>query len=128
MGGTHLIALERLRAAMRLVVSGFGSSESEIEAVAGNLIDANLTGHDAAFAVGLGVARQHADAVRVVAAQVGLDQVGGHRLGLGRPAAEAAHHVAHGGVQALQRDDVHGRHQRPFSRATSARSSSFRRA
>jgi len=43
---THTIALDRLTAAMRLVVRGFGSSEAEVEAVASNLIEANLTGHD----------------------------------------------------------------------------------
>jgi len=43
---THLIALPRMQAAMRLVVRSFGSSAAEVEAVAGNLIDANLTGHD----------------------------------------------------------------------------------
>src|SRR5436853_6712976 len=40
------IPLERLRAAVALVVRGFGSSEAEVEAVASNLIEANLTGHD----------------------------------------------------------------------------------
>jgi hypothetical protein len=29
---------------MHLVVRGFGSSEDEVQAVAGNLIEANLTG------------------------------------------------------------------------------------
>ena len=43
---THTIALARLTPAMRQVVRGFGSSEAEVEAVAGNLIEANLTGHD----------------------------------------------------------------------------------
>lgn len=42
----HLIPLPRLHDAMRLVVRGFGSAEAEVEAVAGNLIEANLTGHD----------------------------------------------------------------------------------
>jgi uncharacterized oxidoreductase len=46
MSDTHLIPLARLQDAMRLLVRGFGSSESEVEAVVGNLIDANLTGHD----------------------------------------------------------------------------------
>jgi LDH2 family malate/lactate/ureidoglycolate dehydrogenase len=43
---THLIPLPRLTEAMHLVVRGFGSSAAEVEAVAGNLIEANLTGHD----------------------------------------------------------------------------------
>lgn len=46
MADTHLIPLPRLTEAMRLVVRGFGSHEAEVEAVAGNLIEANLTGHD----------------------------------------------------------------------------------
>ena len=43
---THVIPLARLRDAMRLLVRGFGSQDAEVEAVVGNLIDANLTGHD----------------------------------------------------------------------------------
>ena len=43
---THLIALPRLVEAMQLVVRGFGSADDEVRAVAGNLIEANLTGHD----------------------------------------------------------------------------------
>jgi hydroxycarboxylate dehydrogenase B len=43
---THLIPLAGLNTAMRLVVRGFGSAEAEVEAVAANLIEANLTGHD----------------------------------------------------------------------------------
>jgi len=43
---THLIPLSRLQQAMRLVVQGFGSSAAEVDAVADNLIEANLTGHD----------------------------------------------------------------------------------
>jgi hydroxycarboxylate dehydrogenase B len=46
MADTHLIALEPLRAAMRAVVQGFGSLPDEVAAVADNLIEANLTGHD----------------------------------------------------------------------------------
>lgn len=42
----HLIPLARLTEAMHLVARGFGSSEAEVAAVAGNLIEANLTGHD----------------------------------------------------------------------------------
>ena len=36
---------------------------------------------EAAFEHGVDVARHHADAVRIVAAQVGLDEVGGHLRG-----------------------------------------------
>lgn len=46
MNTPHLIALDRLSTAMKLVVSGFGSTQDEVAAVAGNLIEANLTGHD----------------------------------------------------------------------------------
>jgi hydroxycarboxylate dehydrogenase B len=46
MSQMHTIALDRLNTAIRLFVRGFGSSEAEVEAVAGNLIEANLTGHD----------------------------------------------------------------------------------
>ena len=46
MSSTHVIPLARLQDAMRLLVRGFGSSADEAEAVVGNLIDANLTGHD----------------------------------------------------------------------------------
>lgn len=43
---THLIEAARLRAAVRLVVAGFGSSAVEIEDVTERLVEANLTGHD----------------------------------------------------------------------------------
>lgn len=46
MSSMHTIPLAQLTAAMHLVVRGFGSSEAEVQAVAGNLIEANLTGHD----------------------------------------------------------------------------------
>jgi hydroxycarboxylate dehydrogenase B len=46
MSDMHLIPLLRLQEAMRLVVRGFGSAPAEVEAVVGNLVDANLTGHD----------------------------------------------------------------------------------
>jgi uncharacterized oxidoreductase len=42
----HTIALERLNPAIRAVMRAFGSGEAEVEAVASNLIEANLTGHD----------------------------------------------------------------------------------
>ncbi len=56
---THLIAFERLQAAMRQVVAGFGSSAQEIDAVASNLIEANLRGHDSH---GIGMLPRYADA------------------------------------------------------------------
>jgi uncharacterized oxidoreductase len=40
------LALPRLQQAIELVVRGFGSAEDEVQAVAGNLIEANLSGHD----------------------------------------------------------------------------------
>jgi len=55
----HLIALPRLQAAMRLLVRGFGSSEAEVEAVVGNLIEANLSGHDSH---GIGMLPRYAQA------------------------------------------------------------------
>ena len=55
----HTIALERLNTAMRLLVRGFGSSEAEVDAVATNLIEANLTGHDSH---GIGMLPRYADA------------------------------------------------------------------
>lgn len=55
----HLIALPRLETAMARVVRGFGSSEAEVAAVAGNLIAANLTGHDSH---GIGMLPRYADA------------------------------------------------------------------
>jgi hydroxycarboxylate dehydrogenase B len=59
MSEMHLVPLPRLNAAMRLVVRGFGSSEAEVEAVASNLIEANLTGHDSH---GVGMLPRYADA------------------------------------------------------------------
>lgn len=53
------IPLTRLTDAMRLVVRGFGSSADEVEAVVGNLIEANLTGHDSH---GIGMLPRYADA------------------------------------------------------------------
>jgi hydroxycarboxylate dehydrogenase B len=55
----HTFALPSLRAAMGLLVQGFGSQPAEVEAVAGNLIDANLTGHDSH---GIGMLPRYADA------------------------------------------------------------------
>ena len=42
----HAIPVERLRAAVHELMQGFGSAPREIELVADNLIQANLTGHD----------------------------------------------------------------------------------
>lgn len=56
---THTIALDRLNDAIRMVVGGFGSSADEVEAVADNLIMANLTGHDSH---GIGMLPRYADA------------------------------------------------------------------
>ncbi len=55
----HLVPLSRLNTAVRLVVRGFGSSEAEVEAVANNLIEANLTGHDSH---GVGMLPRYAEA------------------------------------------------------------------
>lgn len=55
----HLIPVERLAQAMRLVVRGFGSEAAEVEAVVGNLIEANLAGHDSH---GIGMLPRYADA------------------------------------------------------------------
>ena len=59
MSQSHLIPLPQLNAAIRLVVRGFGSLDAEVEAVAANLIDANLTGHDSH---GIGMLPRYAEA------------------------------------------------------------------
>jgi len=59
MSSMHTISLDRLHAAMQALVRGFGSSNDEVQAVAGNLIDANLTGHDSH---GIGMLPRYADA------------------------------------------------------------------
>jgi hydroxycarboxylate dehydrogenase B len=46
MNTTHTIPLAGLTAAMHRVMQGFGSQPAEAHAVAHNLIDANLSGHD----------------------------------------------------------------------------------
>ena len=56
---THTIPLDRLNDAVRLVVRGFGSSDDEVDAVAGNLIEANLRGHDSH---GIGMLPRYAEA------------------------------------------------------------------
>ena len=55
----HTIPLDRLQTAMRILVRGFGSSAAEVEAVADNLIEANLRGHDSH---GIGMLPRYADA------------------------------------------------------------------
>ena len=55
----HVIHVERLHAAIRLVVAGFGSDANEVEAVSNNLIEANLTGHDSH---GIGMLPRYAEA------------------------------------------------------------------
>ena len=59
MSESHLIPLPQLNAAIRLVVRGFGSLDDEVEAVAANLIAANLTGHDSH---GIGMLPRYAEA------------------------------------------------------------------
>ena len=56
---SHVIPVDRLTAAMRLVARGFGSSEAEVEVVVTNLIEANLTGHDSH---GIGMLPRYAQA------------------------------------------------------------------
>lgn len=56
-----LIAHEPLRAAMRTLVKGCGSSDAEADAVANNLVEANLTGHDSH---GIGMLPRYVGAVR----------------------------------------------------------------
>ena len=55
----HLIPVDKLHTAIRLLVRGFGSSAAEVEAVANNLIEANLRGHDSH---GIGMLPRYADA------------------------------------------------------------------
>jgi uncharacterized oxidoreductase len=59
MSDLHVFQLPALTAAMRHLVAGFGSSPAECAAVAGNLIEANLTGHDSH---GIGMLPRYADA------------------------------------------------------------------
>ena len=58
MSGMHLISHASLRAAVRVVVGGFGSAAAEVEAVTNNLVDANLSGHDSH---GVGLLPMYAD-------------------------------------------------------------------
>ena len=59
MSDTHLIPVPRLQAAVERVVRGFGSNEAEVQAVADNLIGANLRGHDSH---GIGMLPRYAEA------------------------------------------------------------------
>jgi len=59
MSDMHLIALPRLNVAIRELVRGFDCNETVVEAVAANLIDANLSGHDSH---GIGMLPRYADA------------------------------------------------------------------
>ena len=61
MSRCHTIDLARLHTAIRLVVRGFGSRADEVDAVADNLIEANLTGHDSH---GIGMLPRYVDAFR----------------------------------------------------------------
>jgi uncharacterized oxidoreductase len=59
MSGMLIIDAARLVSAMRLIVAGFGSGADEVDAVATNLVDANLTGHDSH---GIGMLPRYAEA------------------------------------------------------------------
>ena len=59
MADMHIIPIGPLRAAVRYLVSGFGSDAREIELVTENLIQANLTGHDSH---GVGMLPRYAEA------------------------------------------------------------------
>lgn len=55
----HTIPVERLRAAIGELILGFGSAPREVELVADNLLQANLTGHDSH---GVGMLPRYANA------------------------------------------------------------------
>ncbi|MEN9891930.1 MAG: hypothetical protein RLY78_2225 [Pseudomonadota bacterium] len=55
----HRIPHDRLCAAMRVVVRGFGSTPDEVDAVVDNLVEANLRGHDSH---GIGMLPRYAEA------------------------------------------------------------------
>jgi len=61
MSTSYTIDLARLHVAIRRVVRGFGSREAEVDAVADNLIEANLTGHDSH---GIGMLPRYAEAYK----------------------------------------------------------------
>ena len=59
MSDTLVMPADSLLEAMKQVVRGFGSAEAEVDAVARNLVDANLMGHDSH---GIGMLPRYADA------------------------------------------------------------------
>jgi uncharacterized oxidoreductase len=59
MSAAHTVPVERLRAAVHELMRGFGSETREIELVAENLLQANLTGHDSH---GIGMLPRYANA------------------------------------------------------------------
>lgn len=59
MAQMYRVDVDRLRAAVRLLVKGFGSQDKEIELVTENLVQANLTGHDSH---GVGMLPRYAEA------------------------------------------------------------------
>jgi len=102
----------------RLVTDDLAEAGLAVEREQGAAVELGLhvrVGGQAALEERVGVARQHADAMRVVAGQVGLDQVVDDQLDLARRAAEAEHQLAHRGAQRLGRDRVHRRAHAVFS-------------
>ena len=63
-------------------------------------------GPQAAFQIGPCVAWQHPDAVRVVAGQVGHQQVVGDAIDLHRVTAEPGHQISHRGTQRVHGNQV----------------------
>lgn len=61
MAASHLVPFDRLRAAIRALMQGFGSEPQEVDLVADNLIEANLTGHESH---GIGMLPRYARAYR----------------------------------------------------------------
>ncbi len=99
MSASHTIDVARLQTAIRLVVRGFGSHEAEVDAVTGNLIEANLTGHDShgigmlpryveAYQQGGLVPNQHVRTVLDAGALLRLDGGAGFGQVIGREAME----------------------------------------
>jgi uncharacterized oxidoreductase len=93
----HIIEQRKLRAAMRVVIEGFGSLDAEAAAVADNLVDANLTGHDShgigilpryaeAYAEGSLVPNRHVKTLLEAGSMVRLDGQGGFGQVLGAEA------------------------------------------
>ncbi len=73
-----------------------------------------LVRHQAALSIRLDVARQHADAMRVMTGEVGLDQVAGDRFDFCVMATKATHHKANRSAQARYVDRVRV-HQSAFT-------------